>query len=969
MRTLVLCIFLSGICLTLSSQQLFYRSIGVNDGLSDPVVFRIYSDHEGFLWFSTDNGLDRFDGNSTQNFNTQTGLGRNTVLPIAQDQTGTIWVGTYGGGLCYKKDERFFEYNIKASTKPQNITALLFDTNNNGWAYDNVLNSLFKFNPGNGTTEVIDLSSDTKLFDMVEINPGKILFSTASGLFITSGGNVTTYSPFNVSPAYSIDKDTKGNVFVGTNSGILRLDKGTKFMIQHPVFEGRQIKTVKVVNDSVLWAGTDGKLILFNYGNHAKKQILAEINGITVTDIERDIEGNFWIATYGQGVRCYYQMTDYFFSTEDGLPEGFISAIAGSANGRTWISTLKMNEKLAFILENKIEIVNPPDLGKEEYITSMISFQGDLLLSLSSGRFMMIDPITLQSQKQFETGISVEFSYKSKSGNIWGSRYRETIARLSESAEVELKDYYALKNTKILSLCEYNKNLLIGTDSGLYVLNLQNNKIVLNINEKNGLSGNQVNKIVTDSANNIWIGTSNGISMFNGKIITHYSTKNGLNSNNCHTLVIDNHNHLWVGTSNGLNYFDYQRNLFFDYHAGLRNKAITVLYPDDKNSLWVGTSDGLMKIPQQRQISNVLPFVYFETFSINGKEYREIQNKKFRHFENNISIRFSSRFFSDPTNSVYYYRINKGSWNTTKNRSIEFADLRPGNYFIEVKMINSFGLEGSNIASLSFTIRNPFWSTWWFILLEAVTVSGLIVFVIRRRILYIKKTEREKLATHKKVLDLEQKALSALINPHFIFNALASVQHYITVNDKDAAYNFLSKFSKLIRLTLENVYRSKNSIEEEIERLELYMSIEKLRFKDKFNYEIILDEEISAYDTEIPAMLIQPFIENSIWHGIMLKKESGKVTVRFQAVGEDYIKVRVEDDGIGLNKAKEMKKKDTQGVKKESLALKITVERLNLIAKLSGNKASVDIYDRREKGEEIDGTVVEIVIPVNYQLG
>ena len=199
------------------------------------------------------------------------------------------------------------------------------------------------------------------------------------------------------------------------------------------------------------------------------------------------------------------------------------------------------------------------------------------------------------------------------------------------------------------------------------------------------------------------------------------------------------------------------------------------------------------------------------------------------------------------------------------------------------------------------------------------------------------------------------------MNPHFIFNTLSSIQSFITKNDsKDAVY-YLSKFSKLMRATLENTKKQRIPIKDEIESLQLYMDLEKLRLNNKFDYHIIINDEIDTLFEEIPPMLIQPYIENAIWHGISHKTGSGIIKLTFKLENENLLKCEIEDDGVGRKKAREMKKETR---KKKSLGMTITKERLEIINSLKDTKLSVNIIDLIDNNIPT-GTKIELFIPLD----
>jgi sensor histidine kinase YesM len=233
-------------------------------------------------------------------------------------------------------------------------------------------------------------------------------------------------------------------------------------------------------------------------------------------------------------------------------------------------------------------------------------------------------------------------------------------------------------------------------------------------------------------------------------------------------------------------------------------------------------------------------------------------------------------------------------------------------------------------------------------------VGGLILYkaavtVTRKQ----KNKEQEQLLVKNQILMLEQRALQAMMNPHFVFNVMNSIQHYINTKDTGSANKVLTGFARLIRKNLEICTKSYISVEEEIEYLELYLSLEKKRFGGKLNYQITVDPTIDREETLIPSMILQPYIENAIWHGIMPKENGGTIDVSIGLKSPDLLLIQVKDDGVGIDNSLREKKGEhiSQG-------MSLTKERINLLNQVEANPIQIDI---KQNGDS--GTFVSIEIP------
>jgi LytS/YehU family sensor histidine kinase len=240
----------------------------------------------------------------------------------------------------------------------------------------------------------------------------------------------------------------------------------------------------------------------------------------------------------------------------------------------------------------------------------------------------------------------------------------------------------------------------------------------------------------------------------------------------------------------------------------------------------------------------------------------------------------------------------------------------------------------------------------WLAICLSLTALLLAVMNLRER-------AKKKAELNKKISELKLQALRAQMNPHFVFNTINSIQYFISSNERKAAYRYLSKFSKLMRRVLDNAEKSKLPISEELDSLKLYLELESLRFEGKFNYKIVVDAKIDVHNIEIPTLLIQPFVENAIHHGLRFKRSNGTLDVQI-SLGDNTIICIIEDNGIGIQKA--LKSKNKNGGHKP-VGLKVSQERLATLNELRKNGRGVEIIDLA-KTNGGTGTRVKIVIPI-----
>jgi LytS/YehU family sensor histidine kinase len=311
------------------------------------------------------------------------------------------------------------------------------------------------------------------------------------------------------------------------------------------------------------------------------------------------------------------------------------------------------------------------------------------------------------------------------------------------------------------------------------------------------------------------------------------------------------------------------------------------------------------------------------------------------------------------SSTKYRYRLLglTENWVETNSRTVDFWSLPAGSYVFEVCSLNEDGLWGP-ASSAPFVIARHFTATWWF---QSLIVL-LIIGVIAGGFTWFYRSKRAQLVQRAKMTELRQQALNANMNPHFIFNALNSIQHFINSDQPELANEFLTDFSRLIRMNLENNLETLVPLDEEMERLELYLKLEKLRFGEKLTYSIRGLDDLRTLDISIPPMLLQPYVENAVIHGILPKEKGGHIDISLRAIGKHF-EVEICDNGIGLKAARQRKREGH-----DSLALKMNEERLSILSALSGSAFSIAIVDRSEEAIPAEGTLVRLFLPMEAEI-
>ncbi len=345
-------------------------------------------------------------------------------------------------------------------------------------------------------------------------------------------------------------------------------------------------------------------------------------------------------------------------------------------------------------------------------------------------------------------------------------------------------------------------------------------------------------------------------------------------------------------------------------------------------------------------------------------DFETLDEIRLRYYENNVGIVYHGRGFTSRDTIEFASKLEGHSddWVLApfsfldeKLNMTSFANLRPGKYLFRVKFKNAGEDWRKPEARLTIIIDPPFWQTWWFWTSATAGISLFTFLVSSIRARVIRKQEREKVKHEKELLELEAKALRAQMNPHFIFNCMNSIKSLIQQHEEEKAVTYLTTFSKLIRTLFNNADKKEISLYDEIETCKLYLQLEAMRFDTKFSYSVNVDENIDLKSLQVPALIIQPFIENAIWHGLVPKGGGGNVSLSV-IKSNGNIEIVIEDDGIGRESSRQ--NKATSGLAHQSKGVNLTQSRLELDNLLQQRKAELEIIDKKDENGKTAGTKV-----------
>jgi ligand-binding sensor domain-containing protein/two-component sensor histidine kinase len=473
-----------------------------------------------------------------------------------------------------------------------------------------------------------------------------------------------------------------------------------------------------------------------------------------------------------------------------------------------------------------------------------------------------------------------------------------------------------------------------------------------------------------DENGSLWLhNTYNGLLQYRiaERKFIHYSMKDGLPSDGLLSMSPVIRGKLWVAANNAICLFDVRSKQFtvYDDKDGLPEQKPTsrrISYDSVGGMLYMGCNEYIVRFPfdpgkKKDNSSGVL----IEELTIGSRHsiYQPSGSLSLKHNENNLAIHCAVIDF-EKGNYQYAYRLNSTDpWNAIgTQRVINLVNLPRGSYRFQVKATGKPGIE--KIQSLAFTIRPPYWQTGWFISLALLLVVTMIYVVYLNRVRQI----RQKANIDKQLSQMELKALQAQMNPHFIFNSLNSIREMILNAENKEASHFLSKFAHLMRMTLDQSSQSMVSLRNTIEYLQRYMEMESIR-NSQFTYKVDVDPQLDIDETLVPPMLIQPFIENSLWHGVSAKNRSIHVNIAFRKNGDTLI-CTIDDNGIGIDQAQ--KQKQEQGSRHQSHGIANIKDRMKLLNEKYALKAHFSVADKKTAADPYaKGTLVTLYLPLEIE--
>jgi ligand-binding sensor domain-containing protein/anti-sigma regulatory factor (Ser/Thr protein kinase) len=998
---LLLLLFVSSI---ISAQNSQLRSYSIEDGLPQSQVYDIVQDEIGYLWLGTQGGgLCNFDGTNFSVWNENNGLLSNYIHEL-YTSNDSLYIGT-NLGLSIKIKNNFSNFK-----SPQ---VNHFYKSEKGLYLGTVLGIYSYSNTKKLKKLSINTDIDSSIVNAIVFDGTFYWIATNTGLWKTNklegtGIQIEKIEENNFkSVVYNNHK-----IFAATyRDGILILDpKDTEapILLREPL----GINAMEIHNKNELWVATDNDGIsIIDIQNYAEKRNINKSKGLSVSHIRKtftDRQSNIWIATSGGGFYKYFQNNFQHFDASSGLKGNRIYAvhhaknslwISSSEAGLTEIDTLGIHHipKIKGFSNIKIKTITSDDYGNiwagsdgngvllrtTKTVDSLVPDYSDSLNVITK---VFTKTVIKNKVLNTENGFPFDWIRKLVKGQntMWAATYSSGIIQFNydnERDSLVIKKRYGKKTgitdlyIKDIALDNQNR-LWYATQTGLlgYIQDGKQTALGAVLNQQTAIRTllfHQDKLFLGTAGKGIWVSEISD----NTPIFKPLKGAKKMSSENIYQLIFDNQGYLWAGTERGVDKIQLNQDSDIEdiYHFGRNDgflgieTCLNAVDKDDKGHLWFGALYGLTEyIPSAASKTTLKPEIYFKDVQVAYKSVDTINLKAWTNTnkvlnlapnQTQLSFAYRSVDIDHPNQIEYRSKLNANTWSPwSKENKQNFAGLAYGAHQFSVQSRN-YRWEESTPIKFNFFIDSPLykkaafqWAVIGFALLLLLVLGWLYI----RRIRLKNKVDKAQLQIKNDLLTLEHKALQLQMNPHFIFNVLNGIKA-MAINKPDKMNTTINSFATLLRETLNNSRKNQITLDQEIKTLRQYITVEQLMAAKPFTFTISSNCELDPEEILMPPMLIQPFVENAIRHGILKANKPGKLKIEFNT-NKQYLHCSVMDNGIGIFKSQEAKTKTDH----QSMALTVTKERL---ASISGENR-LKISEIKNDDGTIGGTQISFKIPL-----
>jgi ligand-binding sensor domain-containing protein/anti-sigma regulatory factor (Ser/Thr protein kinase) len=1014
------------LCLKLQAQhQPYFIQSNESTGLSDNRVTCFFKDKTGYMWIGTENGLNRFDGANYMLYrpssNKKKHLSNAFITSVAQDTKENMWVSTTRGlnrvDAATDTTEIFLPDNKKeANSLPTDLIWDVHPANDTSVWIATDAKPFVKYNPVTKRFFYYDFKQYllnnkiefTKryhaIFKIQPVSATELLLGTTDGIFsfnTTTGSfrmvygtaldNITLFHYNQITKQlYCADEHSMLYVYNVTTGKTTCIPTGALLNQNKPFLP------YAIPSNAILVPSPDGLALLsssteiISYSSN-KEGVLPFLSNNQISAVYKDRNNITWLGTSNGLASFVPQLNNH-------LHVSFPSDLKYDAEFpvQNFLFQQKQNAWLVVSFrDNKLWVVNNSTGEKKELIrpisyqrdtcSALYSRHPDTIYFLCTGSLLTWLPksnqwnkINLDSQKS----IAITCMDIDGDGNYWiGTKRRGLLVYNPATKKIWLPDSKTF-DPNIIPALKYdpkNNYMWIAThNSGLHKYSFAEKKFIRirrYDDSPTALHSSIINALALDGKNNIWCATTEGglakysIAQAPGKGVTNYERESGLPENNVNSVTVDGQDNIYFSTAKGIGFIpaDGKLKLLYNnenglpyskFQMGLLHLPGNLLATIVENNLFCFDTKAMLLSQNEEIMINHIQLHDSVSIALH-------QTPSFRYHQNTIRFDFVLPDFVAPAAIDYYYKLEgyeKEWFANGKLKTVRYSSLPPGTYTFYVKAKKGNGEFHSQLAEWKFKILPPFWQTWWFRFLALLAILTVAFLLIKRRMNALK----AKALLKQQYTELEIKALRSQMNPHFIFNSLNSISMLVAGKQNEMGLEYLNKFSKLLRLVLDESENNFISLKDEIKILELYLQMEQLRFGDSFAYTIHVEEGLDEEETMLPSFIIQPIAENAIWHGLMHKQGNKRLIIEFHQ-RNNTLQCIIKDNGIGIEAAKKMKEQRLNGVEQKSKGLQIVKDRIKILGEQSGIHTRFLMEDMKNETGLITGTKVTLEIPANYE--
>ena len=960
-----LLLFTAPVAFSQSTQTIFYST---KDGLPSNSIYRCILDKHGFLWIATDNGLAKFDGKNFKTYTTAQGLPDNEITDLFIDSSNRIWVTPFRRTTAYYNpvNDRF----ENEDTDPELKKVELGNANRGsvlqygGMAFCNNDRNFFIYKNGKATIykNLISKRKAATPEKIIEFKPGKYLIVSADSVRVFIDGQFEKSFPLDNKSFYS--EFFNQTLYVGSGNNIkkYRVDDNGNLSL---VLKKEYPFDVRIF----CLAGKDLAVATFNRTTYPVDTATLELKNpllynIAVRSVLEDKNGSTWISSIDRGLIKIQQkrISSYTINDKtlnDEITQNFNALIivdkkiiAGNNYGEVLIYDRVYDIKIRGLNDGK---------NMDGTIRKIIELKDGIYVACQTGSFML-DKKTLKITQRFQGQENASSKAALKLNDSVLLLGTHSVAHKYNVINKRLTDT-AIKRVTAFGTNQEGQSY-IGSNDGLYRWDADS--LFYFGGEYKALSY-RVNCTFNTADNLLWVGLGSDslLILRNNLLIKSIALGDIIPGNVCKSLYSRKPGTIWLGTNKGLNKIEYTlngdklafSNTFFGLTDGLIGEQVNDIFIYN-DTVYAATSGGISYLPASLHlpVSDIKTFI--TRVSIHGKDTLVLKYYTLPYDKNDISIYFSG---ADLTGyyPLFEYRLNEGNWLKTDKNSIELS-LAPGKYKIQIRGLKRDGSPASQSETISVYVKTPFWKNDIFWTIVVITLFLISLFILERRNRQNRKAEVEKVITEKKLTELEMQALKAQINPHFVFNCLNSIKGFIFDKDFKQADKYLDKFSDLMRSTIDNSDAAIITLQSEVSYLDNYLQMEKLRFEDKFSYNMQVADDIDKEAVFVPAMLLQPYVENAIRHGMrFLENKKGQIRISISKQNNSLV-CEIDDNGIGREKAAELK--SNTHIEYQSKGMSISKRRAELY------DIQQEVIDKKDEEGQAEGTTIIVKIPLDFKL-